>query len=192
MSELRTRRRDRGRSRVRSVQGRLSMLYEDEDESGQSPAEPSSAPSSEHSASSEQTSQPTASPPPIFHPLAYRGVVANWPVEWRERWGRRANSLEEGGLSWRDAETQAFVEVWNQVRSHTAGQPASRRPHRAPSEIDSGSCRPSHRSIALEVDCVPHSRGSCEHQRARRRRVFALGRDPRRCDSSRTPRRSSP
>ena len=67
------------------------------------------------------------SPPPIFHPLAYRGVVANWPVEWRERWGRRANSLEEGGLSWRDAETQAFVEVWNQLRHQTNGQPAESR-----------------------------------------------------------------
>ena len=60
-----------------------------------------------------------SSPPPIFHPLAYRGVVANWPVEWRERWGRCANALEEGGLSWRDAETQAFVEVWNQIRNQT-------------------------------------------------------------------------
>ena len=26
-------------------------------------------------------------PAPVFHPLAYRGVVAEWPVEWRERWG---------------------------------------------------------------------------------------------------------
>jgi hypothetical protein len=44
--------------------------------------------------------------------------VAEWPIEWRERWGRRANALEEEhGLSWRDAETQAFVEVWNQFRS---------------------------------------------------------------------------
>jgi hypothetical protein len=55
----------------------------------------------------------TACPPSPFHPLAYRGVVAGWPVEWRERWGRRANELEEAGLSWRDAEAQAFVEVWN-------------------------------------------------------------------------------
>ena len=52
----------------------------------------------------------------IFHPLAYRGVVAGWPDTWRERWGRRANELEETGLSWRDAEAQAFVEVWNIFR----------------------------------------------------------------------------
>ncbi len=58
----------------------------------------------------------SSAPPPIFHPLAYRGVVAEWPVEWRERWGRRANALEESGLSWRDAEAQAFVEVWTEIR----------------------------------------------------------------------------
>jgi hypothetical protein len=57
-----------------------------------------------------------AYPPPVFHPPAYRGVVAGWPEDWRERWGRRANELEEAGRSWRDAEAQAFVEVWNEVR----------------------------------------------------------------------------
>ncbi len=46
--------------------------------------------------------------------LSRRG--GGWPVEWRERWGRRANALEEKGLSWRDAETQAFVEVWKERR----------------------------------------------------------------------------
>ena len=99
------------------------MLYEGEDESGTNPAVASSAPPSESPISAERD----LAPPPIFHPLAYRGVVANWPVEWRERWGRRANSLEEGGLSWRDAETQAFVEVWNQLRHQTNGQPAESR-----------------------------------------------------------------
>jgi hypothetical protein len=47
-------------------------------------------------------------------------VVAEWPVEFRELWGRRANELEETGLSWRDAETQAFVEVWPQFRRSSA------------------------------------------------------------------------
>ena len=37
-------------------------------------------------------------------------------MAWREQWGRRANDLEESGLSWRDAETQAFVEIWHQLR----------------------------------------------------------------------------
>jgi hypothetical protein len=63
----------------------------------------------------ERSAAPKSSVP-VFHPLAYRSVVADWPVEWRERWGRRANDLEETGLSWRDAETQAFVEVWHQLR----------------------------------------------------------------------------
>jgi hypothetical protein len=47
-------------------------------------------------------------------------VVAVWPIGWRELWGRRANDLEETGLSWRDAETQAFVEIWHKYRSATA------------------------------------------------------------------------
>src|SRR6516165_9244508 len=94
------------------------MLYGDENETGETPA----APSSENSATTDTSSQQPASPPPIFHPLAYRGVVANWPIEWREQWGRKANSLEESGLSWRDAETQAFVEVWNQLRNHAPQQ----------------------------------------------------------------------
>jgi hypothetical protein len=55
-------------------------------------------------------------PPPVFHPPVYRGVLASWPEDWRERWGRRANDLEEAGLPWRDAEAQAFAEVWNQFR----------------------------------------------------------------------------
>jgi hypothetical protein len=92
------------------------MPFEDEDEAGHVPAESLSDPVSEHPAGVAHPSVQPNSPPPIFHPLAYRGVVANWPVEWREQWGRRANSLEESGLSWRDAETQAFVEVWNQLR----------------------------------------------------------------------------
>jgi hypothetical protein len=59
-------------------------------------------------------------PPPVFHPLAYRSVVAAWSLDARERWGRRANEFEDHGLSWRDAETQAFVEVWNDLR-HAGG-----------------------------------------------------------------------
>jgi hypothetical protein len=94
------------------------MLYEDENEAVDS----SAAASSEPTANTETSSQQPASPPPVFHPLAYRSVVANWPIEWREQWGERANSLEEGGLSWRDAETQAFVEIWNLLRNHAPKQ----------------------------------------------------------------------
>ena len=49
-------------------------------------------------------------------PLPYRMVLANWPDNWRERWGLRANQLEDEGLGWRDAEVRAFVEIWNQLR----------------------------------------------------------------------------
>ena len=53
-------------------------------------------------------------------PLPYRQVLASWTDDWRERWGRRANELEESGLSWRDAEGRAFVEIWKQLKA--AGQ----------------------------------------------------------------------
>lgn len=52
-----------------------------------------------------------------FKPMPYRRVLASWPVDWRERWGRRANELEESGLSWRDAEGRAFVETWSEFRA---------------------------------------------------------------------------
>jgi len=104
------------------------MPFEDEDQAGEVPAESFSDPVSEDPAGVAHPAVPTSSPPPIFHPLAYRGVVANWPVEWREQWGRRANSLEESGLSWRDAETQAFVEVWNQLRHQPPSDSAAAVP----------------------------------------------------------------
>jgi hypothetical protein len=50
-------------------------------------------------------------------PLPYRQVLSTWPDVWRERWGRRANELEEAGLSWRDAEGRAFAETGRQYRA---------------------------------------------------------------------------
>jgi hypothetical protein len=87
------------------------MLFGDEEETGESTPAPVPA------ADLRRAPVKSNAPAPVFHPLAYRGVVAEWPVEWRERWGRRANELEEKGLSWRDAEAQAFVEVWTEVRA---------------------------------------------------------------------------
>ena len=104
------------------------MPNDDEDAAGENPAEPFTDPMSEVSAGVGHPTLPTNSPPPVFHPLAYRGVVANWPVDWRERWGQRANTLEESGLTWRDAETQAFVEVWNQLRHQPSGDSAAALP----------------------------------------------------------------
>jgi hypothetical protein len=77
--------------------------------------------------------QTNPGPAQVFHPPAYRGVVAGWPEDWREQWGRRANELEEAGLSWRDAEAQAFVETWSLVRQDRRGgviAPASSDPER--------------------------------------------------------------
>jgi hypothetical protein len=96
------------------------MLFGDEGEADPSRLPPS-VPATDETAVSRQ--RPDITSPPLFHPLAYRGVVAEWPIEFREQWGRRANSLEESGLSWRDAETQAFVEVWKLVRQQHPTQP---------------------------------------------------------------------
>jgi hypothetical protein len=43
--------------------------------------------------------------------VAYRSELARWPQRWRERWGRRANALEDQGMGWRAAELRAFAEV---------------------------------------------------------------------------------
>jgi hypothetical protein len=96
------------------------MPLGDEGETGETPSPQSAAPASETVESVRTRPVESNSPAPIFHPLAYRGVVAEWPIEWRERWGHRANALEDSGLSWRDAETQAFVEVWNLRRQAQA------------------------------------------------------------------------
>lgn len=123
MRELRTLKRAPNGSRVRSVQGRLSIEFGDEDEVGGDalkvdPPTRSSGFRRPVRSSAQRPERVLAgrTSPPTFHPLAYRSVVADWPVEWRERWGRRANALEECGLAWRDAETQAFVEIWHALR----------------------------------------------------------------------------
>ncbi len=132
MRELRTLRPAHGGSRVRSVQGRLSIEFGDEDEAGgDSPKDDPPARSSGFRRPTKpsvvnQERSPGARPStPVFHPLAYRSVVASWPLEWRELWGQRANDLEETGLSWRDAETQAFVEVWHKLRQSAETAPSS-------------------------------------------------------------------
>jgi hypothetical protein len=48
-------------------------------------------------------------PPPADR--GWRAVVAGWPVEWRERWGRRANELTDGGEPWDAAEWIAYGEL---------------------------------------------------------------------------------
>jgi hypothetical protein len=75
--------------------------------------------------------------PVVEHPLAYRKVIANWSDEWRERWGHRANSLEDLGLSWRDAETQAFIEVLHEIKEGAnSGRASSQSAGFANSRVD--------------------------------------------------------
>jgi hypothetical protein len=37
--------------------------------------------------------------------------LANWPIPYRERWGRIANELQDRGIPWPDHERLAFVQV---------------------------------------------------------------------------------
>jgi DNA modification methylase len=48
-------------------------------------------------------------PPPADR--GWRRAVATWPVEWRERWGRRANELQDHGEPWDASEWIAFNEL---------------------------------------------------------------------------------
>jgi hypothetical protein len=48
-------------------------------------------------------------PPPADR--RWRAAVARWPVDWRERWGRRANEVESAGATWIEAEWSAYGEL---------------------------------------------------------------------------------
>jgi hypothetical protein len=52
-----------------------------------------------------------------FKTFPYRTALANWPDEWRERWGHRANALEDEGLDWQEAESRAFFEIQEERRA---------------------------------------------------------------------------
>jgi hypothetical protein len=43
--------------------------------------------------------------------LSWRAAVARWPDGWRERWGRRANELQDRGEPWDASEWIAFNEL---------------------------------------------------------------------------------
>jgi hypothetical protein len=45
------------------------------------------------------------------HPLPWRATVGGWPIERRQRWGDRANAIEDEGHSWHEAERLAFEEM---------------------------------------------------------------------------------
>jgi hypothetical protein len=48
-------------------------------------------------------------PPPADR--GWRRAVELWPVEWRERWGRCANALQDAGAPWDVAEWITFQEL---------------------------------------------------------------------------------
>ncbi len=96
------------------------MIFGDEEEAGQ--GKPSAVPAKENPNNPRRRSTRTPAAAPVVHPPEYRRVLGNWPDAWREEWGHRANALEESGLSWRDAEAQAFVEVWNRLRGQQTPQ----------------------------------------------------------------------
>lgn len=62
-------------------------------------------------------------PPLDFKTFPYRTALANWPDEWRERWGHRANALEEQGLDWQEAEARAFFEIQEERRAEVGATP---------------------------------------------------------------------
>jgi hypothetical protein len=117
MSEVRLRARLARSRRVREIQGMLAIQGlegEAEHEATAVMERPASALTIPY----KSGGRPSATLDAV-RPLPYRTVLADWPDEWRERWGRRANELEDSGLSWRDAEGRAFLEIWNQLRATT-------------------------------------------------------------------------
>lgn len=123
MGQTRSVKPNRSRRIATAVQGRLAIRFPEDGEFGNPDVESRAARTDGTSSSRRRDrSDPQrkrsgqAERSPVVHPPAYRRVLAGWSDDWRERWGRLANSLEETGLSWRDAETQAFVEVWKQIR----------------------------------------------------------------------------
>jgi len=101
-------------TRAREIQGMLDMQGLEAEPEAERVGTP--APAGENETGPAEA-RPTAERVGEVKPLPYRQVLATWSDGWRERWGRRANELEESGLSWRDAEGRAFVETWSALRA---------------------------------------------------------------------------
>lgn len=48
--------------------------------------------------------------------LFWRASVAQWPLDRRQRWGDRANELQDDGFGWKDAERVAFEEIMEDLK----------------------------------------------------------------------------
>src|SRR5512144_989443 len=47
----------------------------------------------------------------------WREELPRWPDDWRERWGRRANELDEAGVPHPDDERHAYAEVLAEIEA---------------------------------------------------------------------------
>jgi hypothetical protein len=46
-----------------------------------------------------------------MQPHAWREVVSRWTIPMRQQWGELANAKQDAGMTWQDAEREAFWEV---------------------------------------------------------------------------------
>ena len=126
MRELRTLKRTRAGSRVRSVQGRLSIEFGDEDEVGGEPAkaEPPARssgfrrPAKSSGTSPDKLARPRGRPSARF---STHWLIAAW---WRTGPSNGASSGGDAPTNWKrpacPGETrrpQAFVEIWHKIRA---------------------------------------------------------------------------
>jgi hypothetical protein len=77
-----------------------------------------------HGEPSRPDGLPDWGPPPADR--WWRKTVARWPVEWRERWGRRANELQDCGEPRDAAEWIAFSELAEAERRGKSCEPTRR------------------------------------------------------------------
>lgn len=66
----------------------------------------------------------------------WRAILATWPEPWREKWGLRANELEEAGTPWGKAESRAYSEVARERRAARDAAPVELEPPGAPPDFD--------------------------------------------------------
>lgn len=50
--------------------------------------------------------------------------LADWPVEWRQRWGRLANEMQDQGIPWPEHERAAFERIKAERDTATGARPA--------------------------------------------------------------------
>jgi hypothetical protein len=72
----------------------------------------------------------------------WRAIVARWPLDRRQRWGDRANELQDAGFGWKEAESVAFEEITDDAR------PTASRSLRADLQIRSMAGMTSHRGAS--------------------------------------------